>query len=164
MKDIFFPDYILVYPDIRKGETEPSGGYVEVHITHHSHESARNTETAVFLAKRGYKVRLLPIDNTPGVKNPDAYLLDEQLIIEFKHNYTPTASAIEEAIRKGRKQADNLVIHILSDIPSKELIAGIRNRMYYAQNVQKIWLIRFDELVTINRNDVFDGTIALKIK
>lgn len=66
-----------------------------MHVTHASHEASRNVETAIFLAKQGFKVRLLPITNEPGVKNPDAYLIDEDITIEFKHNYVPTAGAIE---------------------------------------------------------------------
>jgi hypothetical protein len=72
-------NYQLVYPDPRQDEEDLSGGYVEVHITHYSHEAADNIETAVFLAKRGYKIRLLPVDNTPEIKNPDAYFIDEQI-------------------------------------------------------------------------------------
>ena len=78
--------YQLIYPDPRKDEEEPLGGCVEIQETHHNHEAVNNIGTGIFLAKRGFKVRLLPIDNTPGIKNPDAYLIDEQIIIEFKHN------------------------------------------------------------------------------
>jgi len=96
-------EYLLVYPDLRQNETEPSGGYVEMHITHASHEAARNIETAVILARQGFKVRLLPIDNTPHTKNPDAYFIEQGIVVEFKHNYTPTASAIEREVRNAKK-------------------------------------------------------------
>lgn len=55
-------DYPLIYPDLRKNETESSGGYVEMHVTHASHEATRNIETAIILARQGFKVRLLPIE------------------------------------------------------------------------------------------------------
>ncbi|GAB2579260.1 hypothetical protein [Spirosoma areae] len=103
MKDLPSIECPLIYPDFRKHETEPSGGYVEMHITHASHEAAKNIETAIVLAKQGFKVRLLPIDNTPHTKNPDAYFIEQDIVVEFKHNYTPTASAIEREVRNAKK-------------------------------------------------------------
>lgn len=157
-------NYQLVYPDPTTGQIEPSGGYVEMHVTHHSREYVQNLETAIILARQGFKVRLLPIDNTPHAKNPDAHFSDENIRVEFKQNYTPTRSAIEEAIRKGRHQADYIVIHILSDVSVDDMVRGIINRMYYAKNVQKLWLIRNGEILTLTRDEIFDGTIRLKIK
>lgn len=157
-------NYQLVYPNTSTGQTEPSGGYVEVHITHHSREYVQNLDTAIILARHGFKVRLLPIDNTPHAKNPDAYFGDEDIQVEFKQNYTPTRSAIEEAIRKGRRQADYIVIHILSDVSADDMVRSITNRMYYAKNVHKLWLIRNGEILALTRDEIFDGTIRLKIK
>ncbi|MBO0937504.1 hypothetical protein J2I47_13185 [Fibrella sp. HMF5335] len=157
-------NYHLVYPDPRESEVNPTGGYVEVHTTHHNHEAARNIETAKLLAKLGYKVRLLQIDTTPHHKNPDAYFLDEEIEVEFKHNLTPTRSAIEEAIRKGRHQADYLVIHILSEVSTADLKSVIIGRMKFAYNVRKLWIIRDQQLVTLTREEIYDGTIALKIQ
>ena len=157
-------NYRLVYPDPREAEINPSGGYVEVHTTHHNHEAARNIETAIILAKLGYKVRLLQIDTTPHHKNPDAYFLDEEIEVEFKHNMTPTRSAIEEAIRKGRHQADYLVIHILSEVSAANLKSAIIGRMKFAYNVRKLWIIRNQQLITLTREEIYDGTIALKIQ
>lgn len=71
--------YTIIYPDIRKGEKEPSGGYVEVHRFYNQHEMELNLLTAVSLAKQGHKVRLLSVSDTPNKKNPDAFLLDEQV-------------------------------------------------------------------------------------
>lgn len=92
-------NYRLVYPDQEANQADSSGGYVEVHKLHNTKESERNIETAIILAKAGYQVRLLLVDNTPNVKNPDAFLLKEQITIEFKHNQQPTSSAIEKEIR-----------------------------------------------------------------
>lgn len=119
-------DYLLVYPDFRKSETEPSGSYVEMHSTHASHEAVKNIETAIVLAKQGFKVRLLPIDNTPHIRNPDAYFIEENIVVEFKHNYAPTASAIEREMRNAKKQADHILIHTMSGITKDELIQGLR--------------------------------------
>ncbi|MVM31580.1 hypothetical protein GO755_16150 [Spirosoma sp. HMF4905] len=139
-------DYLLVYPDLRKRENEPSGGCVEMHITHASHEAARNIETAIVLAKQGFKVRLLPIDNTPHIKNPDAYFIEQDIVIEFKHNYTPTASAIEREVRNAKKQADHILIHAMSGITRDELIQGLRQHLHRAENIITVWLI-FDGII-----------------
>ncbi|GAB4037800.1 hypothetical protein [Spirosoma jeollabukense] len=157
-------DYPLIYPDLRKDETEPSGGYVEMHVTHASHEAARNIETAIILARQSFKVRLLPIDNTPHIKNPDAYLIDQDIIVEFKHNYTPTASAIEREIRNAKKQADYILIHIMSDITKGELIRGLKSQIHRAENVIAVWMLLEETLYQFTPTEIRDGTIELKIQ
>ena len=134
-------EYLLIYPDLRKNEIEPTGGYVEMHITHASHEATRNIETAIILAKQGFKVRLLPIDNTPHTKNPDAYFIEQDIIVEFKHNYTPTASAIEREVRNAKKQANHILIHTMSNITKDELIQGLRQHLHRARNIISVWLL-----------------------
>jgi hypothetical protein len=130
-------NYRLVYPDLRTNEKELSGSYVEVHISHDSHETQLNIETAVVLAKLGYQVRLLAIDDSQGMKNPDAYLLREQIVIEFKHNQRPTASAIDNGIRDARRQADYIVL----DIRKGDLYSAVINRMKAAPNAEELWII-----------------------
>lgn len=134
-------DYPLIYPDFRRNETEPSGGYVEMHITHAFHEAAKNVETAIYLAKLGFKVRLLPITNEPNIKNPDAYLIDEDIVIEFKHNSTPTASAIENELRDAKKQANYVLLHIKSDLTKGALMRGLRSCIHRAVNLLEVWII-----------------------
>ena len=138
-------DYPFIYSDLRKNEKEPSGGYVEMHLTHASHEATRNIETAIILARQGFRVRLLPIDNTPHTKNPDANFIEQDIIVEFKHNYTPTASAIEREVRNAKKQADHILIHVMSSISKYELIQGLRQHLHRAENVISVWLI-FDNI------------------
>ncbi|MBN8823840.1 MULTISPECIES: hypothetical protein [unclassified Spirosoma] len=157
-------NYRLVYPDSRTNEIEPSGGYVEVHRTHNSEEAERNIETAILLAKLGYQVRLLLIDNTPHVKNPDAFLVKEQITIEFKHNQQPTTSAIEKEIRYAHRQADYVLIHIQSNIRRNDLIKAIKNRLKLSIGVRELWIIWKGELIRLKRKDVFDGTISHKIQ
>lgn len=124
-------NYRLVYPDSRTNEEEPSGGYVEVHLSHDSHETQLNIETAIVLA----------IDDSQGMKNPDAYLLREQIVIEFKHNQRPTASAIDNEIRDARRQADYIVLDVRSSIRKSDLCSGVINCMKAAPNVKKLWII-----------------------
>lgn len=156
--------YHLVYPDPATNDIETSGGYVEVHVTHDSHETELNVKTAILLAKLGYQVRLLPIDDTEGTKNPDAYLIREQIKIEFKHNQKPTASAIDNEIRDARRQADYILLHIQSKIKKGDLCAAIKNRLKAALTIKELWIIWKGELIRLNRKEVFDGTISRKIQ
>lgn len=157
-------EYLIVYPDLRKNETEPTGGYVEMHITHSSQEAVKNVETAIFLAKLGFKVRLLPITNVPGVKNPDAYLIDEDIVIEFKHNTTPTASAIENELRDAKKQANYVLLHIKSQITKESLIKGLRLQIHRAANVKQVWLIFKDTLYHFSPDEVRSKNIEDKMQ
>ena len=122
----------------------------------------RNIETAVLLAKLGYQVRLLGIDTT--FRTPDAYLIKEQIWIEFKHNQTPSTGAINNEIRDAQRQANYVLIHIQSTIRRTDLISAIKNRMRDAQKVKELWLIWQGELVRLKRKEIFDGTISRKIQ
>ncbi len=157
-------DYPLIYPDLRKNETEPSGGYVEMHVTHASNEAVKNVETAIVLAKQGFKVRLSPITNVPFVKNPDAYLIDEDIVIEFKHNNTPTPSAIANELRDAKKQANYVLLHINSDLTKGGLIRGLRSCIHRATNVLEVWIIYREELYCFTPEEVRNETIEYKIQ
>ena len=151
-------NYRLVYPD----SEDYSGGYVEVHHTHNSHEAQRNIETAIILANLGYQVRLLAIDTT--FRTPDAYLIKEQIYIEFKHNQTPTTGAINNEIRDAQGQANYVLIHIQSTIRRNDLISAIKNRMRDAQRIKELWLIWKGELIRLIRKEIFNGMISRKIQ
>ncbi|AQG82251.1 hypothetical protein AWR27_01490 [Spirosoma montaniterrae] len=155
---------MLIYPDLRQNQTEPSGGYVEMHLTHASQEAVRNIETAIFLAQLGFKVRLLAISHEPGVKNPDAYLIEEQLIIEFKHNSTPTASAIENELRDAKRQADYVLLHIKSTISREDLIKGLRRQIHRAENVKEVWIIYGQVLSRLTPEEIRDKNAEAKIQ
>ena len=150
--------FILVY------ETENLGGYVNAHYQHTGPERSLNVETAIILAQLVYQVLLLPINDEPGVKNPDAFLVNEKLLIEFKHNSTPTTSAIDNEIRDAHRQADTVLIHILSTIKAGNLLNGIKDRVRRSQNIRAVWLIWQNQLHIFSRRQIFDGTIDRKIQ
>lgn len=135
-----------------------------MHVTHPSHEAAKNIETAIILARQGFKVRLLPIDNTPHTKNPDAYFIEQDIVVEFKHNYTPTASAIEREVRIAKKQANHILIHVMSDIARDELIQGLRQHVHRAQNVLTVWLIIDNHIYQFTPEEIRDRHIEDKMQ
>jgi Contact-dependent growth inhibition CdiA C-terminal domain len=162
-------DYLQVYPDIDKEEAELTGGYVQVHDTHAGEERTKNIETAKFLARLGYQVRLLEVLNIQGHKNPDAYLVQEDMIFEFKQNQKPTKSAIDVEIHAAKKQASNILLHIQSEIKVGDLIDGIEGRTLRPENIDKInniWLIWKEKLFQFSYVEIRNRTMrkALKIE
>lgn len=115
------------------------------------------------MAKNGYQVRLLPILNQGNCKNPDALLIKENQFIEFKHNTKPTRSAIENEIRKGKTQANYLLLHIKSKIARASLLDAIKNRMKFT-SLKGLWIIWNDQLYIFNRKQIFDRTIDNRLK
>ena len=145
-------------------ECEESAGYVNVHWLHNGPERSLNVDTAVVLAQLGYQVLLLPINDEPGVKNPDAFLVNEKLVIEFKHNFTPTASAIDNEIRDAHRQAETVLIHVMSVIKAGNLLNGVKGRVRRSKRVTALWLIWQNQLSIFSREQIFDGTIDRKIQ
>jgi hypothetical protein len=156
--------YEVVYPDVRKGETEPSGGYVEASVFLSKRERTINFETAVLLAKQGYQIRLLAPDNLPGHRNPDALFIREQILVEFKRNQTPTSEAVDKELRKAKKQARYVVLHVCSTIRKGHLLKALKSRVRLAPNIRGLWLIWKKDVYHFNRDELLDGTIDRKIQ
>lgn len=158
-------DFTQVYPNSE--EIEPTGGYVYVHKTHVGDEREKNIKTATILAKLGYKVQLSEVMNIQGHKNPDAYLVEEDMIFEFKQNQTPTKSAIDVEIHAAKKQASNILLHIQSEIKVGDLIDGIEGRTLRPENVDKIkniWLIWKDQLFQFSYTQIKNRTMRNTLK
>ncbi|QDK78437.1 hypothetical protein EXU85_07385 [Spirosoma sp. KCTC 42546] len=107
---------------------------------------------------------MLPITNVPGVKNPDAYLIEEDIVIEFKHNTTPTASAIENELRDAKKQANYVLLHIKSDLTKGALIRGLRSCIHRAINILEVWIIFKGELFCFTPDQIRNEPIEYKIQ
>ncbi|MEY4541321.1 MAG: hypothetical protein RLZZ306_3078 [Bacteroidota bacterium] len=159
-------DFIQVYPNSE--EIEPTGGYVYVHNTHVGDEREKNIKTAIFLAKLGYQVHLLEVVNIQGHKNPDAYIVNEDIIIEFKQNERATQSAIENEIRDAKKQAEYILIQASEYISAKDLLAGIKSKYRRREpeylKMKDLWLIWKGELFIFTRQDIINGEINHKIR
>ena len=154
--------YTLRYPDPVIEQTEPTGGSVEVHDLHGKFELELNLKSAIVLAKHGYTVRLLPISDVPDQKNPDAFLIDEEIFVEFKH--THSARAIDRAIRMGRKQADHVLIHVMETIERGEMLKVIKSRVRRCESIKTIFLILEDVLYRFSREEVDNDLIDDKIQ
>ena len=144
-------DYHLIY------EHTNSNGFVYLHPEQNKMEKAHNSFVGIFLAKLGYKVWLLPPNDLPNVRTADAWLEEENLIIEFKHCQVPTSSAVDKAIQKAKKQAEYILLHIDCEITLSNLMDGVENRTQRPENVlaiKEIWLIYQEKLWKFSREEI----------
>lgn len=156
--------YTIVYPDIRKGEKEPSGGFVEIEQNYAPRELEQNLVTAICMARHGYKVRLLNVRNNPGVRNPDAYLLEEKIHVEFKLNLRPTRSAIDSELRKAKDQAEYIVLDMRSKIRKSDLINALTNRLNRARRIRLVWIIWQGRVRCFSRKEILERSFREKIE
>ena len=118
-------------------------GYVRQHTSQSRNEKKENREIALYLAnKYGYEIDLIPkVDEVAGMTNADSFNHTLGYKQEYKTIKTCSINAIDQAIRKGAKQADSIVLRIVngfSYIPvSRALLARVRR----SHNIAEIRLI-----------------------
>lgn len=156
--------YKPIYPNAYLSEVEPSGGYVEVELNYNVTREAANVETAIILAKHGHKVRLLIASDLPGVRTPDAFLVDENVRVEFKVNLRPTRSAIDNELRTAKTQASCIVLHIKSNLPKGYLIDALTSRLRRTIGIRKVWLIWKGNLRCHSRKEILGKGFGQKIE
>lgn len=149
---------------INQGEWEDipvNSGSVKVSPLHGKKERKDNIRLASFYAnKYGYDYKLLPIN----VKFRTADAFNETLNIkqEFKLNTTPTKSAIDNALRRAKGQASNIVIQINSDISADDLTDAIKNRVRRSSGISEIWIKRGDFDAMYPRKDILDDSFKIQ--
>lgn len=132
-------------------------GRVRIHYGHGKNERKDNIEVATYLAnKHDYIIDLL--DNPQGEKSADSFNHTLGIKQEYKVSKTASKNSIDRLIREGRKQADNIVLRIESDIMWADLAAGIRSRVRRCDNIQTITVIVDGKDVTFTRKQILsDG-------
>ena len=144
-------EYQLIYNDLDTDD------FVYLHPNQNKMEKVHNSFVGTFLAKLGYEVWLLPPSNLPNVRTADAWLEDENIMIEFKHCQTPTSSAIDTSVQKAKKQASFILLHIDCDIKLQTLFNGVEDRTQRPENVNSIkaiWLIYNGKLWKFSRDEI----------
>lgn len=111
------------YTQVYQGK---AGGYVQVHATHGKQELVPNLRIGKHLADQGERVRLLPIDSTPGTTNPDASRNDS--IWEFK---TPDSASGKNGTQNALKQAsaqgrENVLIALKATYKLADVVNGLK--------------------------------------
>ncbi|MGN0309325.1 MAG: phage minor head protein [Bacteroides sp.] len=103
-------------------------GKVRVSSKHGRNEKRENVRIATYLAnKHGYEIDL--IANPPNELSADSFNKTLGIKQEYKVNATPTKSSIDNLIRKGAKQARDLVLFVDSYISLDDLSSALHDRV-----------------------------------
>ena len=132
-------------------EVKTTAGRVRVSSKHGSDEKEENKEIASILANRyGHKIDLIERVNIKGITSADTYNHTLGYKQEYKRNETATKNAVDKAVQKGAKQADDLVFEIKSDISDGAFSNFLKTRVARCENIHSVWVIRgkFDRQYT----------------
>ncbi len=119
-------------------ETIPTdNGKVSVSSLHGKNEKEENVEIASYFAnKYGHEIELLARNNEE--KSADVYNKTLNIIQEYKRNHKASYSSIDSALRRGKNQADHIVIDIVSKIKLSVLADAINARTKYSKNIKSV--------------------------
>ncbi|MCK9449169.1 MAG: phage minor head protein [Bacteroidales bacterium] len=149
---------------INQGEWEDipvSSGSVKVSPLHGKKERKNNIAIASYYSEKySFDYKLLPV----SLSHRTADALNETLNIkqEFKLNNTPTKSAIDNALRRAKGQASNIVIQINSDISAGDLTDAIKNRVRRSSGISEIWIKRGDFDAMYPRKDILVDSFKIQ--
>ena len=109
-------------------ECETSNGKLRVSSKHGKNEKKENVRVGRYLAeKHGYEIDL--IANLQNETSADSFNKTLGIEQEYKVNAKPTKSSIDNLIRKGAKQANDLVLFVDSGISLDELSSALHDRV-----------------------------------
>ena len=109
-------------------ECETSNGKLRVSSKHGKTEKKENVRVGRYLAeKHGYEIDL--IANPQNETSADSFNKTLGIEQEYKVNATPTGNSIDNLIRKGAKQAHDLVLFVDSGISLDKLSSALHNRV-----------------------------------
>ena len=128
------------------------GSFVDIHETHGKLESRQNLPIALFLAARGERVRLLPVNAVAGVKNPDATRND--ISWEFKKPSAISRNAIDKALRDGSRQADRILLWLPDGFLLQLLEDGIYDRTQRTPKIVAVAVLLGQALYTFSRQKI----------
>jgi hypothetical protein len=135
-------------------------GVVRCSREHGENERVENIAIAThFAEKYGHEIDLLP--RSHKIRTADAYNITLGVHQEFKTNNVPTYTAIDTALRKASKQANHIVLHILSDISDDFLKAGIKGRVMRQAAIEVVTTLRNGEDKTYTRAQILSKNFAL---
>lgn len=159
------PYYTKAYPGAEKAVERlmhytvvpTRAGKLRIHDGHGKHERDENIRIGTYLAeKHDYEIDLL--DNPQNRKSADSYNRTLEVEQEYKMNVTPTKSSIDNLLRDAKKQADDIVLWIDSDISLENLAAAIRSRVKRSQNISHITIVKDGKDMRISREEILgDG-------
>ena len=139
-------------------------GYVRQHTSQSRNEKKENREIALYLAnKYGYDIDLIPkVDEVAGMTNADSYNHTLGYKQEYKVISVGTFNAIDQAVRKGAKQAESLVIKILPEMPLKLIARAFAKRLLRTPSVSEIRLIIGDKDALYSRQCILSPVYKIQ--
>ena len=141
-----------------KCETE--NGELRVSSKHGKTEKKENVRIGRYLAnKYGYKIDL--IENPSNVKSADSYNHTLGITQEYKVNSTPTRSSIDNLIRKGAKQSENIVLVIDSNLSMLDLSNALNDRVKRT-SIKNITIIIDDKDKTYSFEEITANGFLIK--
>lgn len=131
-------------------------GSLRVSSLHGKNERSENIRTATYLAnKHGYDIEL--IANPNNTKSADSFNRTLGVYQEYKVSTKGTASSVDNLLRSGAKQAENIVLVIDSEIELGELGRSIHDRVKRS-SISTVTVVIGDKDHTYSRNEmVSDG-------
>ena len=122
-----------------------SGGELQTpqHGKQNKIEEKKNRKAYELLAKQyGAKYRLLPVDNTHGKKNPDAFNLRTKRFSDMKAPISDNGkNAIQASVRAAEKQGvGEVVIYLEKEYPMYDILQGLKAAVqpYRCEHVREI--------------------------
>ena len=102
------------------------------------------------------------LDNPQNRKSADSYNRTLEVEQEYKMNVTPTKSSIDNLLRDAKKQADDIVLWIDSDISLENLAAAIRSRVKRSQNISHITIVRDGKDIRLSREEILGNGFKIR--
>jgi hypothetical protein len=138
-------------------------GFIVAHKEHGKKELAGNKTIAFMLMQYGYRIVLLRTE--PDVVSADATLNDE--VWEFKtiSETKSMSNAVQKDIKRGKRQAANILIFIDQRYNPNEVTRGIYNAIKFDKNeiVQMIAILfQNGNLTMITRAEILDESFRKK--
>lgn len=142
-------------------QCETKNGILRVSSKHGKTEKKENVRVGTYLAeKHGYEIDL--IANPPDRKSADSFNNTLGVFQEYKVNVTPTKNSIDNLIRDAKKQADDIVLWIDSDISLGDLRDAITSRVKRAGNIKSLTIVNNGKDVIYLREDMIKDTWEIK--
>ena len=116
-------------------------GYVQISSLHGKNEMVENIRIACSLAtKLGHSIFLLA--RSTNQKCADSKNATLGVFQEYKVCKIPTQSSIDNALRKGAKQANHIVLEIQGEISAGNLRNYIHDRVARTPNIKSVVIIK----------------------
>ena len=137
-------------------------GVLRIHNTHGKNEKASNIKIASYFAEKyEHEIDLLPNENNKISADSINHSLKK--VIEYKEISSPTKSAIDNAIRKGNKQANHIVLWLNKDMATGDLKNAVSDRVRRTNNIESITIVQNGKDKTYSRDEMLSEGFKIQL-